>query len=233
MLPYGRKNPLPFPFFAAVTYRQSAPDQRFWKELEPRVSSHAAGGTLPLRFSEKLSARQGRTRLRQFAHPSQPVLKKEPPVRGEHAYAVRVPRSAGADFRLRGSHSPDSPMPRKRKRHRSRGASPFCGYVGRSAAAVAAITAAAAGIITTGTAGTAAAAALTAAYPDQDDQDDDPPPRIFAPEAVRRTHALSFPPIKDFITFYGKRPKMVTHSQFSIFANTPSLCRPITFTVTG
>ena len=46
--------------------------------------------------------------------------------------------------------------------------SPFCGYVGRSAAAVAAITAAAAGIITTGTAGTAAAAALTAAYPDQD-----------------------------------------------------------------
>ena len=75
-------------------------------------------------------------------------------------------------------------MPRKRKRHRSRGASPFCGYVGRSAAAVAA------GIITTGTAGTAAAAALTAAYPDQDDQDDDPPPRIFAPEAVRRTHTV-------------------------------------------
>ena len=81
-------------------------------------------------------------------------------------------------------------MPRKRKRHRSRGASPFCGYVGRSAAAVAAITTAAAGIITTGTAGTAAAAALTAAYPDQDDQDDDPPPRIFAPEAVRRTHTV-------------------------------------------
>ena len=81
-------------------------------------------------------------------------------------------------------------MPRKRKRHRSRGASPFCGYVGCSAAAVAAITAAAAGIITTGTAGTAAAAALTAAYPDQDDKDDDPPPGIFAPEAVRRTHTV-------------------------------------------
>ena len=86
--------------------------------------------------------------------------------------------------------SPGCPIPRKRKRHRSRGASPFCGYVGRSAAAVAAITAAAAGIITTGTAGTAAAAALTAAYPDQDDQDDDPPPGIFAPEAVRRTHTV-------------------------------------------
>ena len=26
MLPYGRKNPLPFPCFAAVTYRKSAPD---------------------------------------------------------------------------------------------------------------------------------------------------------------------------------------------------------------
>lgn len=92
--------------------------------------------------------------------------------------------------RLSGSHFLGCPMPRKRKRHRSRGASPFCGYVGRSAAAVAAITAAAAGIITTGTAGTAAAAALTAAYPDQDDQDDDPPPGIFAPEAVRRTHTV-------------------------------------------
>ena len=113
-----------------------------------------------------------------------------PPVRGEHAYAVRVPGQPVPKNRLRGSHPPGRPIPRKRKRHRSRGASPFCGYVGRSAAAVAAITAAAAGIITTGTAGTAAAAALTAAYPDQDDQDDDPPPGIFAPKAVRRTHTV-------------------------------------------
>lgn len=103
-----------------------------------------------------------------FARPGQPVPKKPP--------ARFAP--------------PGCPIPRKRKRHRSRGASPFYGYVGRSAAAVAAITAAAAGIITTGTAGTAAAAALTAAYPDQDDQDDDPPPGIFAPEAVRRTHTV-------------------------------------------
>ncbi len=55
----------------------------------------------------------------------------------------------------------------------------------------------------------------------------------FSPQKLLEEHILSFPPIKDFITFYGKRPKMVTHSQFSIFANTPSLCRPITFTVTG
>ncbi len=73
----------------------------------------------PLRFSEKLPARQGRTRLRQFVRPGQPAQKKEPPVRGEPACgsscaplsrcskrsrpdranppaAVRVPRSAGA-----------------------------------------------------------------------------------------------------------------------------------------
>ena len=73
----------------------------------------------PLRFSEKLPARKGRTRLRQFACPGQPVQQKEPPVRGEPACgssrapvsrcskrsrpsgsnppaAIRVPRSAGA-----------------------------------------------------------------------------------------------------------------------------------------
>ena len=50
----------------------------------------------PLRFSEKLPARQGRTRLRQFVCPGQQVQQKESPVRGEHANAVRVPRSAGA-----------------------------------------------------------------------------------------------------------------------------------------
>ena len=48
----------------------------------------AAGrGTLPpqrrrissLRFSEKHPARKGRTRLRQFEYPGQPVQEKEPP----------------------------------------------------------------------------------------------------------------------------------------------------------
>ena len=73
----------------------------------------------PLRFSEKLPARKGRTRLRQFVCPGFPVQKrsrpvrantpaavrvprlsgaeKEPPCQGEHARAVRVPRSAGAE----------------------------------------------------------------------------------------------------------------------------------------
>ena len=51
----------------------------------------------PLRFSRKLSARQGRTRLRQFAHPGQPVLKKLPPRSGEHACGSS---SAPLDFTL-------------------------------------------------------------------------------------------------------------------------------------
>ena len=74
----------------------------------------------PLRFSGKLPARQGRTRLRQFVRPGQPVQRKSaarqgrtrlrqfacpagsvqrkvPPGQGEHANAVRTPRSAGAE----------------------------------------------------------------------------------------------------------------------------------------
>ena len=144
---------------------------RFTRGWKPQVSTLLCPrrvGALPAEVQRKTLRPLGANTLTQFASPGQLVPKN----------------------RLRGSHFLSCPMPRKRKRHRSRGASPFCGYVGRSAAAVAAITAAAAGIITTGTAGTAAAAALTAAYPDQDDQDDDPPPRIFAPEAVRRTHTV-------------------------------------------
>ena len=39
----------------------------------------------------------GANTLTQFEYPAQPVLKKLPPVRGEPANAVRVPRSAGAE----------------------------------------------------------------------------------------------------------------------------------------
>ena len=160
MLPYGRKNPLPFPISQRShvgNLRQTLKGKgRFTRGWKPQVSTLLCPrrvGALPAEVQRKTSRPSGANTPAQFA-------------------------------------SPDPPMPRKRKRHRSRGASPFCGYIGRSAAAVAAITAAAAGIITTGTAGTAAAAALTAAYPDQDDQDDDPPPGIFAPKAVRRTHTV-------------------------------------------
>ena len=51
----------------------------------------------PLRFSEKLPARQGRTRLRQFVCPGQPAQKRSRPDRANPPAAVRVPRSAGAE----------------------------------------------------------------------------------------------------------------------------------------
>ena len=63
--------------------------------------------------------------LTQFASPGQPVLRKRlPHGKGEHAYAVRVPRSAGAEKGCRPERAnpparfrfPDHPMPRKRKK---------------------------------------------------------------------------------------------------------------------
>ena len=50
----------------------------------------------PLRFSKRLPARQGRTRLRQFVCPGQPMQKRSRPDRANPPTAVRVPRSAGA-----------------------------------------------------------------------------------------------------------------------------------------
>ena len=46
---------------------------------------------------KKSAARQGRTRLRQFERPAGSVQRKVPPGQGEHANAVRAPRSAGAE----------------------------------------------------------------------------------------------------------------------------------------
>ena len=111
---HGRKNPLPFPYFEAVTCRQSAPDsprergdsqeggnRRCLPSCAParrqRTFPRSAERNSPLRFSEKLSARQGRTRQRQFACPAQPVLKRSRPDRANTPAAVRVPRSAGAE----------------------------------------------------------------------------------------------------------------------------------------
>ena len=87
------------------------------------LSRAPQSATPSLNFSEKLSARKGRTRLRQFVCPGFPVQKrsrpvrantpaavraprlsgaeKEPPCQGEHARAVCVPRSAGAENKSR------------------------------------------------------------------------------------------------------------------------------------
>ena len=112
---HGRKNPLSFPFSkrSPLSDFRRANKQgkgRSSKRKENRRLSFlfapAAGrGTLPpqrrrippLRFSGKLSAPLGRTRLRQFVCPAQPVQEKEPPRQDEHACAVRAPRSVGAE----------------------------------------------------------------------------------------------------------------------------------------
>ena len=52
---------------------------------------------LPAEVQRKTSRPLGANTLTQFAHPSQPVQRKEPPVRGEHANAVRAPRLSGAE----------------------------------------------------------------------------------------------------------------------------------------
>ena len=62
-----------------------------------RTFPRSAERSSPLRFSEKLPARQGRTRLRQFACPGQPVQKRSCPDRSNPPAAVRVPRSASAE----------------------------------------------------------------------------------------------------------------------------------------
>ena len=60
-------------------------------------SPRSAERSSPLRFSEKLPARQGRTRLRQFVCPAQPMQKRSRPSGANPPAAVRVPRSADAE----------------------------------------------------------------------------------------------------------------------------------------
>ncbi len=62
----------------------------------PRRSRRPQTANPSLRFSEKLPARQGRTRLRQFACSAQPMQKRSCPSGANPPAAVRVPRSADA-----------------------------------------------------------------------------------------------------------------------------------------
>ena len=97
MLPYGRKNPLPFPFSkrSPVSGLRQTRKQRETgvKRVEtvgvyplapPRGAARSRRpqtANPPLRFSGKLPARKGRTRLRQFAYPGFPVQKRSRPER--------------------------------------------------------------------------------------------------------------------------------------------------------
>ena len=107
-------NPTAVPLFAAVTCRQSAPDsprergdsqeggnRRCLPSCAParrqRTFPRSAERNSLLRFSEKFSARQGRTRLRQFACPGQPVQKRSRPERMNRVRSLCTPHSACAE----------------------------------------------------------------------------------------------------------------------------------------
>ena len=112
MLPYGRKTPLPFPHFAAVTCRQSAPDsprergdsqeggnRRCLPSCAParrqRTPPAAGRGELPrsaersspLDFKRKTPRPLGANPLTQFAPPTQPVQRKTPRPSGANTLA--------------------------------------------------------------------------------------------------------------------------------------------------
>ena len=92
-------------------------------------SPRSAERSSPLRFSEKLPARQGRTRLRQFVCPAQPMQKRSRPSGANPPAAVRVPRSAGTEKEppVRGEPacgSSRAPVSRCGKRSRPSGANP-------------------------------------------------------------------------------------------------------------
>ena len=114
---HGRKNPLPFLFSKRShigNLRQirkqgkgRSPKRKENRRLSFLFAPAAGRGTLPpsadgespAEVQRKTSRPLGANTLTQFAHPGQPVQRKEPPSQGEHAHAVRVPRSAGAGKR--------------------------------------------------------------------------------------------------------------------------------------
>ena len=113
---HGRKNPLPFPFSKRShigNLRQirkqgkGRSSKRKGNRRCPFLFAPAAGrgtfppsadGESPAEVQRKTSRPLGANTLTQFARPGQLVQeKKSRPVRGEHANAVRAPRSAGAE----------------------------------------------------------------------------------------------------------------------------------------
>ena len=99
MLPYGRKNPLPFPFSQRSHVGNLRQTIQGKGVIHKRVET---AGVYPLVRPRGVSARSRRgarriPALRRAQLPAEVQRKNSPPVRGEHANAVRVPRSAGAE----------------------------------------------------------------------------------------------------------------------------------------
>ena len=69
------------------------------KTLRPERANTLTQFARPGQPVQKRSRPLGANTLTQFACPGFPVQEKEPPRQGEHANAVRVPRSAGAGKR--------------------------------------------------------------------------------------------------------------------------------------
>ena len=91
---------LPPPRGAARSRRSGgeSPAEVQRKTLRPVRANPPAAVRVPRSAGAgKGAAPLGRTRLRQFVCPGQPVQEKEPPRQGEPADAVRAPRSAGAE----------------------------------------------------------------------------------------------------------------------------------------
>ncbi len=123
MLPYGRKNPLPFPFSLRShvgnlrqTLQGKGEKIRGWKPQVSTLLCPRRVGALPAEVQRKPPRPLGANTPAAVRVPRSAGAEKKPPVRGEHAYAVRVPRSAGAEKRLRGLHPPVSRCRKNRLR---------------------------------------------------------------------------------------------------------------------
>ena len=79
--------------FAPAVGTASSPPRGAARSRRPQTANP------PAEVQRKTSRPLGANTLTQFARPGQPVQEKEPPRQGEHANAVRVPRSAGAGKR--------------------------------------------------------------------------------------------------------------------------------------
>ena len=86
MLPYGKKNPLPFPYFrsghmSAICARLSKGKGKFTRVWKPQVSTLLCPrrvGALPAEVQRKPPRPLGANTLTQFASPGQPVPKRPP-----------------------------------------------------------------------------------------------------------------------------------------------------------
>jgi len=86
VLPYGKKNPLPFPYFrsghmSAICARLSKGKGKFTRGWKPQVSTLLCPrrvGALPAEVQRKPPRPLGANTLTQFASPGQPVPKRPP-----------------------------------------------------------------------------------------------------------------------------------------------------------